>query len=64
MLMSVEAFPRPLPASLHATAPTFGTPGIDEAPLDDARLTVMTHATGSLLLRHSLHAEEALVADP
>ena len=51
----------------YATAPTFGTPGIDEATLstwflrfDAAGLEVMGHSTGSLSVRHYLNAVEAV----
>ena len=47
----------------YATAPTFGTPSIDEATLstwmlrfDKAGIKVMAHATGSLSARHFLNA--------
>jgi len=50
----------------YATAPTFGTPSIDESTFstwflrfDDAGLKVMSHATGSLSVRHFLNALEA-----
>jgi len=50
----------------YATAPTFGTPSIDEATLstwflrfDAEGLKVMGHATGSLSVRHYLNALEA-----
>jgi hypothetical protein len=51
----------------YATAPTFGTPSIDEATFstwmlrfDAAGLKVMAHATGSLSVRHWLNAVEAV----
>jgi hypothetical protein len=51
----------------YATAPTFGTPSIDEATLstwmlrfDKAGIKVMAHATGSLSARHFLNAVEAV----
>lgn len=51
----------------YATAPTFGTPGIDEATLstwflrfDAEGLKVMGHSTGSLSVRHYLNALEAV----
>jgi predicted amidohydrolase YtcJ len=51
----------------YATAPTFGTPSIDEATLstwmlrfDAAGLKVMAHSTGSLSVRHFLNAVEAV----
>lgn len=50
----------------YATAPTFGTPAIDEATFttwmrrfDAEGLKVMAHATGSLSVRHWLNAIEA-----
>ena len=50
----------------YVTAPTFGTPGIDEATLsswflrfDKAGLKVMGHSTGSLSTRHFMNAVEA-----
>jgi len=50
----------------YATAPTFGTPSIDEATFttwmrlfDAEGLTTMAHATGSLSVRHFLNAVEA-----
>jgi len=50
----------------YATAPTFGTPSIDEPTFttwmlrfDAAELKVMAHATGSLSVRHFLNAVEA-----
>ncbi|MEA3278465.1 MAG: amidohydrolase [Pseudomonadota bacterium] len=50
----------------YATAPTFGTPSIDEATFstwmlrfDSEGLKVMAHATGSLSVRHWLNAVEA-----
>ena len=50
----------------YATAPTFGTPSIDESTFstwmlrfDTAGLKVMAHATGSLSVRHFLNAVEA-----
>ena len=50
----------------YASAPTFGTPSIDEATLstwflrfDAEGLKVMGHATGSLSVRHYLNALEA-----
>ncbi len=50
----------------YATAPTFGTPSIDESPFstwmlrfDTEGLRVMAHATGSLSVRHFLNAVEA-----
>ncbi len=50
----------------YETAPTFGTPSIDEATLstwmlrfDAEGLKVMAHATGSLSVRHFLNAVEA-----
>lgn len=50
----------------YATAPTFGTPSIDEATFttwmrkfDTEGLKVMAHATGSLSVRHWLNAVEA-----
>ena len=51
----------------YATAPTFGTPSIDESTFstwmlrfDTAGLKVMAHATGSLSVRHFLNAVEAV----
>jgi hypothetical protein len=51
----------------YVTAPTFGTPSIDESTLttwfarfDKAGLKVMAHATGSLSVRHFLNAVEAV----
>ena len=51
----------------YATAPTFGSPSIDEATFstwmlrfDAAGLKVMVHATGSLSVRHFLNAVEAV----
>ena len=51
----------------YATAPTFGTPSIDEPTFttwmlrfDAAGLKVMAHATGSLSVRHFLNAVEAV----
>ena len=51
----------------YVTAPTFGTPGIDESTLttwfarfDKAGLKVMGHSTGSLSVRHFLNAVEAV----
>jgi hypothetical protein len=51
----------------YATAPTFGTPSIDEATFstwmlrfDAEGLKVMAHATGSLSVRHFLNAVEAV----
>jgi predicted amidohydrolase YtcJ len=51
----------------YATAPTFGTPSIDEATLstwflrfDTEGLKVMAHATGSMSVRHFLNALEAV----
>jgi len=51
----------------YVTAPTFGTPSIDEATFstwflrfDAAGLKVMAHATGSLSVRHFLNAVEAV----
>jgi predicted amidohydrolase YtcJ len=50
----------------YVTAPTFGTPSIDEPTFttwmlrfDAAELKVMAHATGSLSVRHFLNAVEA-----
>jgi len=50
----------------YVTAPTFGTPSIDEATFstwmlrfDTEGLKVMAHATGSLSVRHFLNAVEA-----
>ncbi len=50
----------------YATAPTFGTPSIDESTFstwmlrfDAEGLKVMAHATGSLSVRHFLNAVEA-----
>jgi predicted amidohydrolase YtcJ len=50
----------------YVTAPTFGTPSIDEPTFttwmlrfDAAGLKVMAHATGSLSVRHFLNAVEA-----
>jgi len=50
----------------YATAPTFGTPSIDEATFstwmlrfDAEGMKVMAHATGSLSVRHFLNAVEA-----
>jgi predicted amidohydrolase YtcJ len=50
----------------YATAPTFGTPSIDESTFstwmlrfDTEGLKVMAHATGSLSVRHFLNAVEA-----
>jgi predicted amidohydrolase YtcJ len=50
----------------YATAPTFGTPSIDEATFttwmrrfDTEGLKVMAHATGSMSVRHWLNAIEA-----
>jgi len=50
----------------YVTAPTFGTPSIDEATFstwmmrfDAEGLKVMAHATGSLSVRHFLNAVEA-----
>jgi len=50
----------------YATAPTFGTPAIDEATFstwmlrfDKEGIKVMAHATGSLSVRHFLNAVEA-----
>jgi hypothetical protein len=50
----------------YVTAPTFGTPSIDESTFstwmlrfDAAGLKVMAHATGSLSVRHFLNAVEA-----
>jgi hypothetical protein len=50
----------------YATAPTFGTPSIDESTFstwmlrfDKEGLKVMAHATGSLSVRHFLNAVEA-----
>jgi predicted amidohydrolase YtcJ len=51
----------------YATAPTFGTPSIDESTFttwmlrfDTEGLKVMAHATGSLSVRHFLNAVEAV----
>jgi predicted amidohydrolase YtcJ len=51
----------------YVTAPSFGTPSIDESTFstwflrfDDAGLKVMSHATGSLSVRHFLNAVEAV----
>ena len=51
----------------YETAPTFGTPSIDEATFstwmlrfDAEGLKVMSHATGSLSVRHFLNAVEAV----
>ena len=51
----------------YATAPTFGTPSIDESTFstwmlrfDKEGLKVMAHATGSLSVRHFLNAVEAV----
>jgi hypothetical protein len=51
----------------YETAPTFGTPSIDEATFstwmlrfDAEGLKVMAHATGSLSVRHFLNAVEAV----
>jgi predicted amidohydrolase YtcJ len=51
----------------YATAPTFGTPSIDEATFatwmlrfDKEGMKVMAHATGSLSVRHFLNAVEAV----
>jgi predicted amidohydrolase YtcJ len=51
----------------YATAPTFGTPGIDEATLstwmmrfDAEGLKVMGHSTGSMSVRHFINAVEAV----
>jgi predicted amidohydrolase YtcJ len=51
----------------YVTAPTFGTPSIDEATFstwmlrfDTEGLKVMVHATGSLSVRHFLNAVEAV----
>ena len=51
----------------YATAPTFGTPGIDESTFstwflrfDMEGLKVMSHATGSLSVRHFINAVEAV----
>jgi hypothetical protein len=51
----------------YVTAPTFGTPSIDESTFstwmlrfDAAGLKVMAHATGSLSVRHFLNAVEAV----
>ncbi len=51
----------------YATAPTFGTPSIDESTFstwmlrfDSEGLKVMAHATGSLSVRHWLNAVEAV----
>jgi predicted amidohydrolase YtcJ len=51
----------------YATAPTFGTPSIDESTFstwmlrfDTEGLKVMAHATGSLSVRHWLNAIEAV----
>jgi predicted amidohydrolase YtcJ len=51
----------------YATAPTFGTPSIDESTFstwmlrfDKEGLKVMVHATGSLSVRHFLNAVEAV----
>jgi hypothetical protein len=51
----------------YATAPTFGTPSIDESTFstwmlrfDKEGLKVMAHATGSLSTRHFLNALEAV----
>jgi hypothetical protein len=51
----------------YATAPTFGTPSIDESTFstwmlrfDAEGLKVMAHATGSLSVRHFLNAVEAV----
>ena len=50
----------------YVTAPTFGTPSIDEATFttwmrrfDSEGIKVMAHATGSLSVRHFLNAVEA-----
>ena len=51
----------------YASAPTFGTPSIDESTFstwmlrfDSEGLKVMAHATGSLSVRHWLNAVEAV----